>query len=59
MKAFTKNQAGFSTPAIIIADVVVAAVLAAFFVLKSKKEGPIKIGAILILSGGHWGNCCD
>ena len=49
-KAF-KNEAGFSTLVIVIAAVVVAAILAAFFILKSTQKGPIKIGAVLSLSG--------
>ncbi len=50
MKKILKNQAGFSTVAIIIA-VVVITVLAVFFMLQGKKEEPIKIGAIISLSG--------
>lgn len=52
MKALTKNQAGFSTLSIVaIVAVVAAAILATFFMLKSKKESSIQIGAIIPLSG--------
>jgi len=51
MKAFYKNQAGLSTLAIVIAAMVVTAILATVFILKSTKEGPIKICAVLLLSG--------
>ncbi len=50
MKKILKNQAGFNVIGIIIA-VVVVIVLAIFFVLLETKEEPIKIGAIISLSG--------
>jgi len=51
MNKMFKDRAGFSTLAIIIAAVVVAAILATVFILRSTKKEPIKIGAILSLSG--------
>ncbi len=50
MMKILKNQAGFNVIGIIIA-VVVVIVLAIFFVLLETKEEPIKIGAIISLSG--------
>jgi branched-chain amino acid transport system substrate-binding protein len=50
MKKILKNQAGFYVIGIII-TVVVVTVLAVFFMLQRKKEDPIKIGAIISLSG--------
>jgi len=46
-----KEQAGFGKTGIITAAVVVEAILATFFILKSTQKGPIKIGAVLSLSG--------
>ena len=51
MNKILKSQAGFSTARIIIAAVVVVAVLTVFFMLKSKKQEPIKIGTILSITG--------
>lgn len=51
MKKIFGNQNGISAVVIIIAVVVVAAVVAALFVVKLRKKEPIKIGAILSLSG--------
>ena len=51
------KKAAFGTKGIIITAVVLVAVLAVFFILKSKKQEPIKIGAVLTLSGPgeHYG----
>jgi len=46
-----RNQAGFGRTGIIIAVVVVIAVLAVFFTLRLQKKEPIKIGAIIPISG--------
>lgn len=51
MKKILKNQAGFSTVAIIVAVVVVIAAIGIVFILHPGKEEPIKIGAVLSLSG--------
>ena len=51
MKKILKNEAGFKRTGIIIAVFIIAAVIAAFFMLQGKKEEPIKIGAIISLSG--------
>jgi branched-chain amino acid transport system substrate-binding protein len=45
-----KNQVAFYTGVLIIIGVVIAA-LAGTFLLRAKEEGPIKIGAIISLSG--------
>lgn len=46
-----KNNAGFSRTLIIITVVVLVAALAVFIMLRTIKEEPIKIGAVLSLSG--------
>ena len=51
MKKILKNQAGFSTVAIIVAVVVVIAAIGIVYILHPGKEEPIKIGAVLSLSG--------
>jgi len=52
MKKYSKRQGGFGTTGIIIAIVImVVAALAVFYALRMQKEGSIKIGAILSLSG--------
>ena len=52
MKIFLRNQAGFGTTGIIIAIIIiVVAAVAVFFALRMQKEEPIKIGAVLSISG--------
>ena len=51
MKKILKNQAGFSRTGIIIAVVVVVAVVALFFGLRTGEKETIKIGAIIPHSG--------
>lgn len=51
MNRIFKNNAGFRKTGIIIAVVVVAVALIVFFIVTSIKKEPIKIGAILSLSG--------
>ena len=52
MKKYSKRQDGFGTTGIIIAIVImVVAALAVFYALRMQKEGPIKIGAVLSISG--------
>jgi len=51
MNEMFKNNAGFSRTLIIITVVVLVATLAVFIMLRTIKEEPIKIGAVLSLSG--------
>jgi len=51
MNKLSKNQAGFGKMGIIIAVVVVAVAVALFFGLRAGEKEPIKIGAILSLTG--------
>jgi len=51
MNKTSKNQAVFGRTGIIIAVVVVAAAVALFFGLRSVKKPPIKIGAVLSITG--------
>ena len=59
MEKLFKKQEGFGTTGIIIAIVImVVAALAVFYALRMQKEGPIKLGAILMLSktASDWGS---
>ena len=51
LKTTFRNHAGFGRLGIIITLVIVVAALAVFFILHPWKKEPIKIGAILSLSG--------
>lgn len=59
MEKLFKKQEGFGTTGIIIAIVImVVAALAVFYAMRMQKEGPIKLGAILMLSktASDWGS---
>jgi ABC-type branched-subunit amino acid transport system substrate-binding protein len=54
MKQIVKNKGGFGKPEIVMAVITITVVLvglAVFFILSSKKEETIKIGAVLTLTG--------
>ena len=51
LKRTFRNQAGFGRLGIVITLVIIVATLAVFFILHPWKKEPIKIGAILSLSG--------